>query len=193
MEWSPRRVAFSYRRPDDLREYERLFRCPLVFDSQDSQLVFSRSLWDTEIPGSDPQLHRVLDEHAHQQLVEHPSPGDITVTIRRLISAELADGAPKLEGMARQLGMSGRSLQRRLGERGLTYGNLLDQVRALHAEAHLRDPDLALSEVSYLLGFLEQSSFSRAFRRWKGISPAQYRSSFVKTRTVAGTATDIKS
>lgn len=66
MEWSPRRVAFSYQRPDDLREYERLFRCPLVFDAKDSHLDFSRSFWDTQIPGSYPQLHRVLEEHAHQ-------------------------------------------------------------------------------------------------------------------------------
>ncbi len=77
--------------------------------------------------------------------------------------------------MARRLGQSRRSLQRRLGEAGTTFARLVAEVRRQRAEAFLSGRDVSVAEVSWLLGFSEQSAFTRAFRRWTGRSPTEYR------------------
>jgi AraC-like DNA-binding protein len=77
--------------------------------------------------------------------------------------------------VARELGMSERSLQRRLGELGYTYNALADEVREATARLYLEQPDMALAEIGYLLGFADQSTFNRAFKRWTGCTPKQAR------------------
>jgi AraC-like DNA-binding protein len=81
-------------------------------------------------------------------------------------------------GWARALGTSGRSLQRHLQELGYSYNALADEVRAATARLYLEQPDVAIAEVAYLLGFADQSSFNRAFKRWTGHTPARARELF---------------
>ncbi len=175
MDWEPLRIELTYGKPEDIREYERIFRCSIVFDAPVSQLVLTRSFWDSPLPTANPGLWRVLDEHAHTLLAAHPHPADIQATVRKIISTELAGSQPSLDNIAKNMGMTPRSLQRKLKDKQTSYGELLDDIRAQMAKAYLRDPDLALCEVSYLLGFVEQSSFTRAFKRWTGVTPNRYR------------------
>ena len=79
------------------------------------------------------------------------------------------------ESVARELGTSGRSLQRHLQELGYSYNALADEVRAATAKLYLEQPDIAVSEVAYLLGFADPSTFNRAFKRWTGSTPARSR------------------
>jgi AraC-like DNA-binding protein len=95
--------------------------------------------------------------------------------VRATIRRELAGGDPSLDQVARELGTSRRSLQRRLADENLTYAQVLDDVRSTMARAYLAQRELSIAEVGYLLGFSEQSSFTRAFRRWTGVSPAEFR------------------
>jgi AraC-like DNA-binding protein len=104
-----------------------------------------------------------------------PRASDAVAQVRAAIHGELKGGDPSLDHVARKLGTSRRSLQRRLADEDLTYAQVLDDVRSTMARAYLAQRDLSIAEVAYLLGFTEQSSFTRAFRRWTRTSPGEFR------------------
>ncbi len=169
------RVEFSHPRPADISEHERLFECPVRFGAGTCQMVIARDVWDTPRTGGDPTLFSILDTHARMLLDQLPSPADIVGRVREAIEAELCGGSPKLESVARRLAMSPRTLQRRLGDRGVLFNDVLDAMRFRAAKSYLARGDIAGAEVAYLLGFAEQSSFNHAFKRWSGQTPTEYR------------------
>jgi AraC-like DNA-binding protein len=95
--------------------------------------------------------------------------------VREAIGAGLRGGDPGLSSVARQLGMSPRTLQRRLSEHNAIFNEMLDTMRFGAAKSHLAQGNIAATEIAYLLGFAEQSSFNRAFRRWAGQTPGEFR------------------
>jgi AraC-like DNA-binding protein len=125
---------------------------------------------------------RVLIDHADLLLERLPRGPDLVERTRRAIGGRLRGGDPSLESVARELGMSERSLQRRLRDVGYTFNALADEVREATARLYLEQPDIALAEIGYLLGFAEQSTFTRAFKRWTGITPKQARDRAVQSR-----------
>lgn len=168
------RVEFSHERPPDVSEHERVFECPVVFGATACRLVIPRAVWDTPRTG-DPNLFSVLDAHARMLLEQVPRSPDVVGRLREAIGAELRGGQPNLECIARRLAMSPRTLQRRLADRGVVFNDVLDAMRFDAAKSYLTQADVAGSEVAYLLGFAEPSSFNRAFRRWTGQTPTEYR------------------
>src|SRR6185295_5568320 len=97
-----------------------------------------------------PGLAAVLDRHAEELLAKHPRPDSVVDRARALISAELRGGDPSLERIAQRLGLSPRTLQRRLRDQGSSHNELLDQMRKDLALKYLREPQMALCEVAYL-------------------------------------------
>jgi AraC-like DNA-binding protein len=170
------RVEFSHPRPADISEHVRIFECPVRFGADACRMVIARDVWDTPRTGGDPTLFSVLDTHARMLLDQLPSPAaDIVGRVREAIGAELRGGDPKLESIARRLAMSPRTLQRRLRHHGVFFNDVLDAMRFRAAKSYLAQGDIAGTEVAYLLGFAEQSSFHRAFKRWSGQTPTEYR------------------
>ena len=169
------RVEFSQPRPADISEHERVFDCPIRFDAAACQMVIDRAVWDTPRTGGDPALFSLLDAHARMLLEQRPGIDDIVGRVRESIEAELRGGNPKLESVAKRLAMSPRTLQRRLRDRGVPFNDVLDAMRFRAARSYLSQRDIAGMEVAYLLGFAEQSSFNRAFKRWSGQTPTEYR------------------
>ncbi|HEY7817075.1 MAG TPA: helix-turn-helix domain-containing protein, partial [Vicinamibacteria bacterium] len=98
-----------------------------------------------------------------------------TERLRRLLTEELCGGRPTLEHLAARLHMSPRTLHRRLDDEGTTFRRIVTDVRRETAERHLREPVLAIGEIAFLLGFSEASAFHRAFKRWTGRRPLEYR------------------
>ncbi|MEM6849854.1 MAG: helix-turn-helix transcriptional regulator, partial [Pseudomonadota bacterium] len=120
-------------------------------------------------------ITQFLISHLEQELSEikdEPTLGELT---KDAIARALSEGPPKMEDIARGLGMSGRSFHRRLADHGLTFQMLAEQTRRELAEGLLRDEQYSLADVAFLTGFSEQSSFTRAFKRWVGHTPASYR------------------
>jgi len=169
------RVEFSHSQPADISEHERIFECPIRFGAETCRLLIARDVWDTPRTGVDPTLFSVLDTHAKMLLDQVPSSDDIVGRVRKAIEAELRGGDPSLESIARQLAMSPRTLQRRLRDQGVLFNDLLDALRFRAAKSYLAQRDVAGTEVAYLLGFAEQSSLNRAFKRWSGQTPTEYR------------------
>ena len=98
-----------------------------------------------------------------------------TGEIRRLIMSLIPQGETEIQSVARALGTSARSLQRRLSAAGTSYHDLLDSTRCEAATRYLQDRRLSIGEVAYLLGYSEPPAFHRAFKRWNGITPQEFR------------------
>lgn len=170
-----RHVTFSHRRPPDISEHERVFGCPVSFEAEHNRLHVDRAAWGTPARGANSGVLGVLIEHADLLLSRLPRGPDLIERTRRAIGERLRGGDPSLGSVARELGMSERSLQRRLGELGYTYIALADEVREATARLYLDQPDIALAEIAFLLGFADQTAFNRAFKRWTGRTPRQAR------------------
>jgi AraC-like DNA-binding protein len=126
----------------------------------------------------------VLSEHAELLLSRLPRGADLIERTRRAIGGRLRGGDPSLEGVAREMGMSERSLQRHLRDHGSSFNALADEVREATACLYLEQPDMALAEIAFLLGFSDQSSFNRAFKRWTGLTPRQGRAQATRAGAV---------
>ncbi len=168
------RVDVPYPAPEDDAGPE-LHGCPVRHASTRAALVLTQSGWDRPVPGADGALSRILEEHAALLMEKVPRESDFLDDVKQVVAVALPDGAPSVRDAGKALGMSGRTLQRRLGECDVTWSKLVDEVRLQLATLHLADPAVSLAEVAFLLGFSEQSAFTRAFKRWTGQTPAQSR------------------
>jgi AraC-like DNA-binding protein len=172
---APVTVHLPYRRPEDVRDYERFFRAPLEFGAPATALLLSQEDLARRVSSSDEVLTGYLDHLAEQILTSLGAEHTIRDRVRRLLWSSLSDGVPDLDDVARRLGMSARTLQRRLRDEGTTFAAVLTGFRQDMARPLLRDGRLAVSEVAFLLGYEDPSSFQRAFRRWSGRSPRAFR------------------
>lgn len=155
-------------------DYYGFFRCPVRFDSQASAILFARAEVDRPLPASNKELARANDQIL-TDFLNKLRKDDLVTRAKTAIAEELPSGSPTDEAIARSLFMSPRTLNRKLSAVGTNYSQLLEAVRRELAEQYVANPSMTLSEISFLLGFSEQSAFSRAFRRWKGQSPSAAR------------------
>jgi AraC-like DNA-binding protein len=169
------RITFVHAAPPDVTEHERIFGCPVRFGAEYNRLYIDRRAWETPTAEAHPGVLQVLTEHADLLLQKLPRGPDLVERTRRAIGERLRGGDSSLEGVARELSLSARSLQRHLHDLGYSYNALADEVRAGTARLYLEQPDIAIAEVAYLLGFADQSAFNRAFKRWTGFTPARSR------------------
>lgn len=154
--------------------YREILGVPVMFDQVASALVFTREDWARPIPRADATLQAILERHASALAARAPAPG-LVEHARATLATMIGEGLADVATLARRLGMSSRTLQRRLEEHGIAYSSLLDDARSDLARAYLTNPELSVEEVAEVLGFSESSAFSRAFRRWTGMSPRAWR------------------
>jgi AraC-like DNA-binding protein len=176
-EINPVEVCFPYHRPMQIADYEAVFRAPLRFGRPTAQLVFREVDLDRPVVAADETLAGYLDHLAEEVLDSLSKAGSLAEQARRAIWRDLSNGSPNLEQTASRLGMSARSLQRRLRAEWTSFASILDELRHELALHLLRDPGLAVYEIAFLLGYSEPSTFFRAFRRWEQTSPLEFRQS----------------
>ena len=171
---SPVEVRFKHASPSDTSEHSRIFRAPLRFNAGVDELVFDRSVLALPVIKADPELCKLLDRHAEELLAKHPRPDMLIDRVRSVIRS-FNGGDPSLKHVAQQLGLSERTLQRRLRGRRISYRQLLDEGKREAALRYLKQPEMPLCEIAHLLGFSENSALHRAFRRWTGMTPGEFR------------------
>ena len=171
----PEVVTLRRPAPADKGPYERLFGCPVRFAAPEDAFVLSRHAVDRALPTSNHELAVTFDTILARQLGELDAAA-FPDRCRSFLLQELTSGEPSEEGLARFMGLSRRTLQRKLGDLGLTYRTLLEKTRYDLALRYLDDPARSVTDITFLLGFSEQSAFSRAFKRWNGKAPSEYRS-----------------
>ena len=169
-------VWFTHDPPAELREYKRTFEPAQVrFRAPWLGFAFDQSVLDLPLPNADPNLHALLVPYADQRLTRLPAEGSVTANVRVLIRVQLANGGPDVGRVASQLGMSLRTLARRLETEGTTFRELVDDVRQQLALEQVGRHAATFSEITDQLGFSHVAAFHRAFRRWTGQTPRQYR------------------
>jgi AraC-like DNA-binding protein len=169
----PRVVRFAHDAPRDQREHRRIFDCPLEFDAEHSEVSFDGAALATPMQNANATFLAVFERQVSDTLSRLPDPARASAAVRGTAQIALLRGGVTLEQAARQLGMSPRTLQRRLQAEGTSFVEIIDSMRHEMALAYL-GRGLPLPEVAELLGYSETSAFHHAFRRWTGQSPAQF-------------------
>lgn len=174
-DWSPHEVHFIHHRPADISAYQQLLCCPLKFAMPTNRLYIDAEMAATPIVGGDNKLFALLEAEL-QRLSSLTGEEDKMVReVEEAVAHALSTGVPSIETIASRLGMGQRSLQRRLGESGHTFKGVVEETRKQLAQRYLASTDHPLVEVAFLVGYSELSAFIRAFRRWTGQTPQQYR------------------
>jgi AraC-like DNA-binding protein len=180
----PRRIEFARDMPSTAM-YERWFGCPVQAEASRNALIFAESdlahafiTYHPELLGMvSSQLDAELSASAFKVKTTHD---EVKLALRRLLAGQ----RPSMRDVARELGLSGRTLQRRLADDGVSFQQVLADTRRELARHYLRQPAVDLSETAYLLGYDDPNSFFRAFHHWEGTSPGQWRALNSDARTL---------
>jgi AraC-like DNA-binding protein len=172
----PREVRYPHPPPSYRARYDELFACPVRFSTGECAIAFDRGDLGLPLPHADAQLGAFLRQMANEALEKRRGPDASPLgRVREIIAEELARGVPAIDVVAKRMATSERTLRRRLEESGSSFRDLLDDTRAELARSYVRDARMPLSEVAFMLGFSEPSTFHRAFKRWTGTTPAAFR------------------
>jgi AraC-like DNA-binding protein len=175
VDFTPLAVFLKHLPRGDTAVYESHFGCPVHFQSGRDALLISEETVDAPNKLGDETIASFFDRHLEQEL--HSQAGDrgLEQQVRRALTCALSEGIPTLSSIASELGIGARTLQRRLSDLGHSFQGVLDIARRDLAMRLLRETDYSLAEITFLTGFAEQSSFTRAFKRWAGQTPRSYR------------------
>ena len=174
---SPLSIQFQHSEPKSVTEHERIFRCPVTFGGDLVRVVFPASYLKLSLRQYDPTMLAMLDKYAEQLLLQLYNSGHFIDQVRSAISSHLQSGEVSLGQVASTLEVSERQLQRKLKEEGVNYQSVLDDTRKTLALRQIEEPMIDFFEMTFLLGFSDQSAFQRAFKKWTGQTPGQYRKS----------------
>jgi len=183
-DWRPRRVLFAHDHPRDVSEHERIFGAPLGFrQGIHVGLVFDAADLERPVRDADRRLLPIIERHL-DELLAKPDAGHAWLgDVRSAIASSVCDGHPGIRAVARRLGLSVRTLQRRLGEQRTVFKTLVEDVRRELALRYLADGRTRLTDVAFLVGYSELSAFGRAFHRWTGSTPLAMRRSLTGAST----------
>jgi len=169
----PMHVSFAHGRNSDLRAFERYFRCPVEFGASRDQLAFSNETLALPLVTADPRLLETLRPICDAAAKERNTAiGSLRAAVEKETQKLLPHGKAKRHSVARSLGLSERTLTRKLADEGTTYEQISDQLRQSLALQYIKEQGVSLSQIAWLLGYEGPASFNRAFRRWTGRSPS---------------------
>ncbi len=168
------RVTFRHGAPSCCERFDTLFQAPVEFGAAENALWIDPDLVREPLATANPELVRINDRIVTDYLAQLDR-GDLGMRVRSKLIEHLPGGHFSEGEIASSLNVSQRSLQRKLREQGMSYTQLVETTRRELATQYARDPQHSFNEVAFLLGFTEPANFSRAFKRWHGKSPSQFR------------------
>lgn len=176
----PIEIRFDFEVKSASAQLEKLAGCPVVFGCEKTEMILSLGTLDLPIPTCDPKLRTYLVEFGESLLAEQKDHApDLRVKVKSILTNNLPTRIVSAEDVAASLGMSKRTLARRLNENGVNFRQIVDDVRCDLAKIYLKD-SLSLSEIAFYLDYSDQAAFSTAFRRWTGRSPKEFRADQTK-------------
>jgi AraC-like DNA-binding protein len=167
----PTKIQLSYAKPKYFMEYERLFKCPIEFNQPVTKLFFEQKLLAEKVITSDYNLLRILVQFAEQKLQKLTQETGFSTVVEQTILNLIKPEFPTINTVAANLNLSVRTLQRKLKTESKTYKSILDDLKHKFALDYIKNPNLSISEIAYLLDYSEVAAFSRSFKRWTGKSP----------------------
>jgi AraC-like DNA-binding protein len=172
------RLSFTHPAPSDTAEHQRIFGIDVVFGAPNHCAEFPAILLTLPVPNADVGLYPVLQQHAEQllrQKMRAQADAGIVAQAGAAIAKNLSQDRARLAFVAEDLGLTQRTLQRKLSDAGTSFQQILDRTRNDLAKDYLRQRSLGLTDIAFLLGFQNQSAFNHAFKEWTGSSPGSYR------------------
>jgi AraC-like DNA-binding protein len=166
---------FTQGKPHQIETYYRILGRNIRFGCEQDRIGIPLEVMNVVPPAAEEHLYSLIEQTALSRLARNQFEDNDLDYVSRAISDALKEGDPSLDAVARKMAMSKRSLQRKMEENGLTFRQAVDRVRKALAEQYLMEGKLQLSEIAYLLGYSELSTFSRAAKTWFGVSPKAYR------------------
>jgi AraC-like DNA-binding protein len=177
-------VEFSTHSIGDMQILEDYFGCQIQIGANCNRLTIHRADLDRPFVSYNAELLEILTPVLEQSLNEQPRSLSITETVKWIMKRSLAGGRPDIQTIASELGISDRTLQRRLTEEGTSFKHLLVKVRHEEAREYLADPSLDIKEVAFLIGYEDQNSFYRAFHIWEGATPLKWRTEHLSANLI---------
>lgn len=172
-DWAPELVTLQRRAPINSAPYRQALRCPVEFEAEHNQTVFERRLLDHPIAQANSQLHAILESHLRG--LDASGKLDFATEVQQIILHAMKGGDCTLPRVAKMLGTSQRTLQRRLASEGRTFRDELETVRSRVAKRYLEETTIPLTSLSMTLGYSDLAAFSHAFRRITRSSPSDWR------------------
>ena len=171
---NPTIVYLSRPTPVNPQPYLDYFKCEVVFGASEDTFVLATADADALLPSANPELADTFDAILAEQFVQM-NKADIISRCKTFLLNHLISGEPFVDDLVKALGMSRRTLQRKLLALGSSYQQILEETRYTLAQRYLDDLSKSITEITFLLGFSEQAAFTRAFKRWSGMAPTDYR------------------
>ena len=166
------RVRFNHQRKKDIAEFRTFFGSDITFGAAVDELAFSSAIKGMPLAGADPYLNDLLVEYCEQAISARGSnPSSFGLNVENAVTLLLPHGKAQAGTVARKLGVSRRTLARRLASEQLTFARVVQRLKSDLAERHLSDESLSISEIAWLLGYQNVSAFTHAFKRWTGNAP----------------------
>lgn len=174
-------VRFKHEAPADISEYQRIFNCKIIFESSMNALLCDSKIVNIPISEPNKELLSIFEKYAEEVLSNQEKMTPYSKKVGSLITKMLGDTILQIDMVANKLAISKRKLQLKLQEEGTTYSKILDQIRRDTAIYYLKNKDISIAEISYLLGFSEPSVFHRTFKKWTNHPPGRFRASQIET------------
>lgn len=169
----------------DVQTLEDYFGCHIRIGAKRNRVTLHRGNLDRPFLTYNEELLEILTPVLDQSLAEHQHNQSIIETVKWIIKRSLTGGRPDIQAVAKELGMSDRTLQRRLSDENTSYNHLLTQARHEQAREYLSDSSLDIKEVAFLIGYEDQNSFYRAFRIWEGETPSNWRNERLDANSIS--------
>lgn len=172
----PTSATMVHLRAGKVPEMDRYFGREVVFGADRDLLEFGKDVGDLPLVTHDPHLHQLLRRlQSSESTVRAPEPDSLRLRVEKAIGARLRYGTVTIDAIARDLGTSARTLTRKLAEGGMSFSSVLDGVRVSLAVQYMRNDEPTMSQLAWLLGYREPSTLVRAFKRWTGKTPTEFR------------------
>jgi AraC-like DNA-binding protein len=173
---SASRVSFTHQRRKDIAEFRTFFGSDVAFGAAVDELAFSPSIRQMSVVGADSYLNDLLVQYCEEAISTRATkPSSFGLSVENAVAQLLPHGKARAGTVARKLGVSRRTLARRLASEGLTFAGVLQRLKSDLAKRHLADEALSISEIAWLLGYQHVSAFTHAFKRWTGSAPRALR------------------
>lgn len=169
----PLEVCFQHSDPGYSKEYKQFFKTSVLFEQEQNAVYLDKSDCYQAIQYRDPYLQKLLKDYANQHLKQVSAQDSLEKLMASYIIETLPKGVVNIETTARALNMSRSTLQRKLNQSGTSFKTIVEEIRQKLARVYL-EHQFKISQIAYLLGYSEPSTFHHAFKRWFGISPGEF-------------------
>tara|TARA_B110000444_G_scaffold177892_1_gene166562 strand:+ start:1779 stop:2780 length:1002 start_codon:yes stop_codon:yes gene_type:complete len=169
-------VHFTHRAPADIKPYKQIFKAPVYFNQAKNEIIFDSILLKKKIIKADPLLKEILIAKIEKH---HPhKDNDLLSEVEVLIRQSLQGQQYQIEVIAKHLSLHPRTLQRKLQDLGISYSGLLEKIRRNIAQERLANADISITQLSDYLGYADNTALTRAFKRWFGITPTEWKKKY---------------